>query len=40
MTAAVMLLVDTTGCDMPEEEAGGGSRRNQREAEVTVTHVK
>lgn len=40
MTAAVMLLVDTTGCDMPEEEAGGGSRRNQREAEATVTHVK
>ncbi|CAM9714597.1 unnamed protein product [Ectocarpus sp. 13 AM-2016] len=40
MWAAVMLLVDTTGCDMPEEDAGGGSRRNEREAEVAVRHVK
>lgn len=40
MAAAVMLLIDTTGCDMPEEEAGGGSRRNEREAEVTIKHVK
>ena len=40
MAAAVMLLVDTTGCDMPEEEAGGGSRRNEREAEVAVRHVR
>lgn len=40
MWSAVMLLVDTTGCDMPEEEAGGGSRRNEREAEVAVRHVK
>ncbi|CAM9164154.1 unnamed protein product, partial [Scytosiphon promiscuus] len=40
MWAAVMLLIDTTGCDMPEEEAGGGSRRNEREAEVAVRHVK
>lgn len=40
MWAAVMLLVDTTGCDMPEEQAGGGSRRNEREAEVAVRHVK
>lgn len=40
MAAAVMLLIDTTGCDMPEEEAGGGSRRNEREAEITVRHVK
>ena len=40
MAAAVMLLIDTTGCDMLEEEAGGGSRRNEREAEVAVRHVK
>ncbi len=40
MWSAVMLLVDTTGCDMPEEEAGGGSRRNEREAGVAVRHVK
>ncbi|CAM9847689.1 unnamed protein product, partial [Hapterophycus canaliculatus] len=40
MWAAVMLLIDTTGCDMPEEEAGGGSRRNEREAEVAVRHVE
>jgi len=40
MWAAVMLLVDTTGCDMPEEAAGGGSRRNEREAELAVRHVK
>lgn len=40
MAATVMLLIDTTGCDMLEEEAGGGSRRNEREAEVTVQHVK
>ena len=39
MAAAVMLLIDTTGCDMNEEEAGGGSRRNEREAEVAVKHV-
>lgn len=39
MAAAVMLLIDTTGCDMHEEEAGGGSRRNEREAEVAVRHV-
>lgn len=40
MAASVMLLLDTSGCDMHEEEAGGGSRRNEREAEVAVRHVK
>lgn len=40
MASSVMLLLDTSGCDMHEEEAGGGSRRNEREAEVAVRHVK
>jgi AAA domain/R3H domain len=39
MTSATLLLVDTTGCDMPEHSVTGGSTANPREAVVVAAHV-
>jgi AAA domain/R3H domain len=39
MTSATLLLIDTTGCDMPEHSVTGGSTANPREAAVVAAHV-
>jgi ATP-dependent RNA/DNA helicase IGHMBP2 len=35
-----MLLIDTAGCDLVEAENASGSRCNEGEADLVVTHVK
>lgn len=45
MMDATLLLLDTAGCGMEEEKAGGdaeggGSRRNEGEAKVVEAHVR
>lgn len=37
--STTLLLVDTTGCDMHEMENSAGSRKNEGEAAIVVSHV-
>jgi superfamily I DNA and/or RNA helicase len=39
LASTVLLLVDTAGCNMAEDECKGGSYRNTAEAELVVAHI-
>ena len=39
LQSTTLLLVDTTGCDMHETENSAGSRKNEGEAAIVVSHV-
>jgi ATP-dependent RNA/DNA helicase IGHMBP2 len=39
LSATVMLLIDTAGCNIEESNCRGGSYRNPTEAEIVVAHI-